>query len=221
MSLPSRRRQAGLFEQLRHAAHLVEGVGRVLAQQPRAAGPRRRCRSRGRASPGAAGAPARRRWLRSRMMSIASSRPTGVVAGEGVAAAQGPARDLLDQVGHLHEVVLQLVVLQQRLHRLLSWRAHLLRHAREQRRHLRRLLLHVVDQVFDAVDVGREELPEAVHEVAEVLLGGAAAHVLRQQLVQRLRSSRASGPGPPASCARRPCCMHAELIARASSGAAR
>ena len=47
-------------------------------------------------------------------------------------------------------------------------------------RHLLCLALEVGHEVFERLDAGREHVAEAVHELAEVLFGRTAAHVLRR-----------------------------------------
>ena len=119
------------------------------------------------------------------MAARASPRPTGSSPVNGVRLAERQVGTrLLEVAGQARHVPAQAVVAQQVVHQLLQLGALLRAHAGEQRRHLRRLAVQVLDQLVDAADVRREVVAVARHEPVEVGPRVGAAGVLLQQGVE-------------------------------------
>ena len=108
-----------------------------------------------------------------------------LVALEGIRLAVRKVRpgglEVAGQAGHVDP---QPVVAQQVVHQVAQLLAHLRAHAAEQRGHLRRLSVEMLDQLIGVLDAGREVVPVLGHERVEVVGRIGPGRVLLEEPVQ-------------------------------------
>ena len=111
--------------------------------------------------------------------------PHRLVAGEWIRLAEREVGTcLLEIAGQARHVPAQPIVAQQVVHQLLELGTLLRTHAGEERRHLRRLAVEVLDQLVDRPDPGREVPAVRRHEGDEIVTRVGAAGVLLEQRVE-------------------------------------